>query len=1142
MRRHPFVGRPLAALVAGGALVAGSAALAPFAQADPVQSMGQSMGQSLGSTGVTTVEAPAEAPDGKYIVRLDEAASAAYDGGITGLARTKPAVGEKLNSASAASQAYTAYLDERRAEVLEAADIAADSVFYDYDTSYAGFAADLSHAEATALADTPGVRSVQPNETLQLDTSYSPTFLGLDEPGTGLWDQLGGPTDVGGAGEDIVVGVIDSGFSPTAGSFAPLDPPPALPVPDGWLGTCEPGDPDDFGGGASDDPVQTEPALLDCDGDIYNSKVIGARYFVEGVPAPVPGEFVSPKDYDGHGSHTASTAAGNNAVPAEIAGNVVGEISGMAPRARLAVYKVCWDLKGCTAADIVAAIDASLADGVDVINFSISGPSALAVESVADAFFTSAEAGVFIAVSGGNDGGSATVAHNYPWVNTTAASSIPRTYEVHVLGEDGQDWVGAGIGGAVGPSPSVYAANAAADGVAAEDAARCFLDSLDPAIVSGQIVVCDRGVNPRVEKSAVVAAAGGLAMVLANDAANGASLVTERHSIPTAHVSFDAGVEVKDYVGLDTDNDVTLELAAAEEVTGDAVTAPEMASFSSTGPGGVAEGDLLKPDITAPGVSILAAVANTDLNSDEQYGFLSGTSMSSPHIAGIGALLRDLHPDWSPAAIKSAIVTTGYQQNNQGDPIQALDPDTFELVPATPFNYGGGHVDPQAAAAAPAVYDSGAEDWTQFLCGAGQLPPTDAGCLSAGSIDPSDLNYPSIAIGDLGGTQTVTRTLTNVTDATLDLISDVELDGITATVTPGELTIEPGASAEFTVEFTWTDAPLDTYAFGALTWTDAADPDSTVRSPIAIQPVPVAQVTDLLLGVGSTGEVSDTVQLGVDDEIDVRLSGLEPAQVGLATLSDPSSAGFPSDDPESCFVDPACAPHVGQFSYDVPDGARLLHVALLGEDYVETTDLDMYVYEETPDGLVQVATSTSEGIAESVSLENPAAGTYQIFVELYGLAIGETEVDVINYSWAVTKDDVDDFSVDPKSFTGDVGESQEVTYSWSDLAVPAEGSTEPARYLGVVDFRTDGENLERSLVRVDVAPAAPPTTAPPTTAPPTTAPPTPPTTDPTTPVPTTTLPNTGGGDTPMFAALGVGAVLLGGAFIALAARRLRQDS
>ena len=1057
-----------------------------------------------------------EAADGKYIVQLDALPTAGYDGSIAGLARSQPAPGAKFDAASAESRTYAGYLGDRRAEVLDEAGISADQVLYEFDTAVAGFAADLSYDEARTLAATPGVRAVHANETFQLDTSYTPTFLGLDEPEVGLWDQLGGPTGVGGAGEDMVVGVIDTGFSPTSESFAPLDPAPATAVPDGWLGTCDAGDPSDMGGGAADDPVQTQPAAIECDGDVFNSKVIGARYFAAGVPPPMPGDFVSPKDYDGHGSHTASTAAGNYGVPATIAGHVVGNISGMAPRARIAVYKVCWDSIGCTAADITAAIDASVADGVDVLNFSISGPRTLAVEPIADAFRTAAQVGIFVAVSAGNEGpGSFTVAHNYPWVNTTAASTVARMYAVDVFGEGEESWTGSGIGAAVPASPSIYAANAAADGAAVEDAARCFPDTLDADLVAGNIVVCDRGVNARTEKSAVVGAAGGIGMVLANDALSGGSVVAERHSVPTAHVTFDAGVEIKDYVGLDADNDVTLELGESEEVTGDSVTAPEMASFSSRGPGQVAEGDLLKPDITAPGVGILASVANTAPNFDEQFGFLSGTSMASPHIAGIGALLRDAHPDWSPAAIKSSIVTTGYQQNNQGDPIQALDPETGTLVDATPFEYGGGHVDPQGAAAVPAVYDSGFDDWAQFLCGADELPADDSLCESAGSIDPSDLNYPSLAIGDLGGTQTVTRTLTNVTDGPLELTSEVALAGIDATVTPAALTIAAGGSADFTVEFTRTDAPLDAYAFGALTWTDASDPTSTVRSPIAIRPVAVGQTESLLVGAGSTGEVSDMVRLGTDTPVNIRLSGLEPAQVDTATLSDPSNNGFPADDPMSCFDDPECAPHAAHFQYEVPEGARLFHSALFAEDYVSTTDLDMYVYVETPDGLVPVADSLAEGIAEHVSIPNPDAGTYHVFIELYSPAAGEESVDVINYSWAVTSADIDDFSVEPGSLEGEVGSEQAVTFSWTDLANPAQGSAEPLRYLGLADYRDGEGQVARTVVRVDVGPAI---------------------------QPTTTLPPTGAGDASMLAALGLGVIAIGAVFVAVAARRLREVS
>ncbi len=1188
MKFRSTIGRPLAAVAAIGAVVAATVAVAPLAQAEPDPAA------AIDAAATKTVT---KAVDGKYLVQLAAAAAPTYRGDVSGLASTA-SEGRSFDASSAAVDAYVAHLDAQRADVLQAADVSSASVFYEYDFALAGFAADLTYDEAQRLAGTPGVRLVEPNQIQHLDTSNTPNFLGLSDEG-GLWDQLGGQDGLGGAGEDIVIGSIDSGFSPSAGSFAPLDPAPETVVPEGWEGDCDPGNLDDRGGGGLTDPNDDQPetAEIGCqevsDGvSIHNTKVIAARYFVEGFGEVASGDFLSPKDYDGHGSHTGSTAGGNGDVEVEINGNPLGEISGMAPRARIAAYKVCWDApdgSGCATSDSVMAINQAIADGVDVINYSISGPLDSATLGVALPFFNAAAAGIYVSVSAGNAGpSSATVAHNYPWVNTTAASTQNRRYDVEVIGEGNNQWVGSGIGEAVPESPSVYAKNAAANDADPAEAALCFPGTLDPDVVEGQIVVCDRGAIARTAKSQVVSDAGGVGMVLANDQASGGSVNAERHEVPTAHVSFQVGVEIKEYVGLNQDNDVTLALGASEEVTGDAVTAPEMASFSSRGPGQVASGDILKPDITAPGVDILAAYAPSLPNSNEQYAFLSGTSMSSPHMAGIGALMKDLFEvDTSPMAIESALVTTAYNQNNQGEPIMALNPETGELVPATPFNYGGGHVDPNVAAQVAAVYDSDPLDWINFLCGSsGEFPPDDPTCTQEGvePIDASDLNRPSIAIGDLAGTQTVTRTLTNITDTTLALSSTVEVDGIAAVVEPAELTIEPGASADFTVTFTRTDAaPLEEYSFGDLTWTDASGDSPDLESPIAIRPVAIGDAENLLVGEGSTGDVTDTIVSGVNGAINVELGGLEPATVDTEVLTNPNTT-FP--DP------PVERDDVYETVFEVPQGAYLAHFALYEPDYVVGTDLDMFLYAEGQGGELELIALSATGVAgESLLLNDLEAGTYHVFVHLYSLAPGETAVEAILHSWAVTDDDVDTFTVEPEMFVGVIGAEQDVTYSWTDLAEPDDSDgDQPSenlnRYLGKADYVEAGadEALARTVVRVDVAaggptptptetptptvtptetptttpptPTDPPTTSPPPTEPPTspptdpptspptdppTSPPTdPPTTDPS-PTITTTLPGTGGGSAGVFAGLGLGAVLVGALFVVMAARRLREE-
>jgi LPXTG-motif cell wall-anchored protein len=1115
------VTRGVAAVIASAAVVAAMAATIP-AQAGP-SSPGSPAAVNINKPGAqTSVD---RSPNGRYIVRLDVAPVSMYTGGIDGLAPTTKNGVRSAKISTAAVDAYKSFLSTRRAQVLAA--VPGVKPFYTYDVAFAGFAATLTYEQAQTLATTDGVAAVTPDQIYTINTSHSPHFLGLDAEG-GLWEQLGGPE---GAGEGVVIGDLDTGFSPDSGSFAPLEEP--APVPDGWSGTCDPGDATDFGGGRADGSTGTgdQNAAIECQGDVFNNKVIGARWYHAGGD-PLPQEFLSPRDLNGHGSHTGSTAGGDHGVDAIVAGADLGKLSGMAPRARLAVYKICWEqvdaTAGCAGSDSLAAIDDAISDGVNVINYSIGGSVDSAADPVALAFMGAASAGIFVSASAGNDGTVGSTAHNYPWVTTVAASTMDRAFHVKVTGGDGDSWVGAGIATAVPETAAVWAGNIPAEGHATPDAAKCYPDAIDPDKAKGKIIICDRGFNARVQKSEVVKKAGGVGMILANDFANGDSLVTERHSVPTSHVTYEDGLAIKKYVN--NAKKPTLQIDAFEEEVGDGITAPEMASFSSRGPGGVADADLLKPDITAPGVDVIASLAPYDDNYGETYGFESGTSMSSPHIAGIAALMVDLHPDWTPMMIKSALMTSAYQYNNQGKPIERLG----EV--ATPFEYGAGHVNPNPAADSPLVYATGLNDWVQFLCGT-ELPnglgegyPT---CDEAGgAIAPSSLNEPSIAVGSVTGFREVQRTVTNVTDHEVTATQMVEEpDGYKLTVTPDELTIPAGGTAEFTVRIEQTTAPLDEWQFGAVHW--MVD-DAVVRIPVAMKAVSF-KASELVVGGGSTGSATDTVLTGTSIDVNIAVQGLAPAQVDEALLKNPDGSGFPTGDPH-------VNDHVMEGIVDVPDGATIARFELFSDDYVPGTDLDMFVYKKNEAGTLDLVGQSATSIAnERFQIEAPAAGEYHIFVDLYSLAPGEQECDVFLHSFVVSPDGgVGDFAVDPDQFHGDVGDQTQVTYSWSGLAGPDDGminspSGETMRYLGIADFTSGEDDLGRTIVRVDVTSDSSPTPTETETSPTPTAT----ETGSNSPTPTGTLPGTGAGSsTRTLGIVGLAALVLGGVAVFFARRRL----
>ncbi|MGC9669328.1 S8 family serine peptidase [Planosporangium sp. 12N6] len=766
----------------------------------------------------TAGAAPAAAePAALYLVQTQGSSIATYTGGVQNIPGTRPADGQKLDRRSWNYHSYRQYLLDQHKKVRQAAGVDR-KVVAEYSTTWNGFAAKLTPSDVTRLKTTPGVVDVYKSKLHHVDTVTTPTFLGLDGPG-GVWQkQFGDPTH---AGEGVIVGVLDTGIWPENPSFAALpEPRPDQAVIDDKWGTgdiaaakCEAGD---------DHPVEC------------NNKLIGARWFnLAGLADEYPGEFHSPRDYHGHGSHTASTAAGNHDVTASVNGSVIGKVSGMAPAARLAVYKVLYESADGTngigsTVDIVAAIDQAVADGVDILSYSI-GDDEDVIGPEEQAFFDAAAAGVFVSAAAGNNGGAgaSTVDNAAPWMTTVAASTHDRGYQRTVTLGNGASYTGAGLGNETVTAPLLDSVKAGAAGQDATDVELCTPGTLDPAKVTGKIVLCKRGVVARVDKSKAVKQAGGVGMIQYNPSPN--SLNADFHFVPSVHVDQTAGAAIKAYIAGTAAPTATLKPAVQVKNQ-----APAMADFSSMGPSISSGGDLLKPDITAPGVDVLAAVSPAG-HSGQDFDLSSGTSMATPHISGIAALIIGKHPNWSPMAVKSAMMTTAGQLDNAGKPIQRAG------AAATPLDFGAGHVTPAPAFDPGLVYDSGPIDWLRYTCGVGvhfkvgPAPGTDV-CPIVGTIDPSNLNYPSIAVGDLVKEQKITRTVTNVSDQSSTYVAKITAPaGFSVTVDQPVLVVKPGKSATFTVTITRTNAALNAWAFGSLTWLDLRG--HSVRSPIAVRPV-----------------------------------------------------------------------------------------------------------------------------------------------------------------------------------------------------------------------------------------------------------------------------------------------------------------
>ena len=691
--------------------------------------------------------------NGVFIVQMKAAPVAGYTGDIAGYRATKPNSGQKIDPLAADTVRYAGYLKGKHDEALRK--VGGGAKIHDYAISFNGFAAKLTAKQAAALATQKDVAAVTPDELVNQDTSSTPHFLELDIVG-GLWEQLGGPTGTrthDGAGENIVIGVVDSGIWPQSKSFSDRDANGKLIYKPfaGRHGRCEETSAD--GSWSSDN---------------CNKKLIWARHFNAawggdpGIQDQRPWEFLSPRDYNGHGTHTTSTAGGNNRTPTTGPAAGFGPTSGMAPRARVAMYKALWSTEnGSTASgftsDLVAAIDQAVADGVDVINYSISGTTTNFLDPVQVSFLFAADAGVFVSASAGNNGPTVgTVAHPGPWLTTVAAGTHNRNGEGSVTLGNGVNYPGASFASALGSTPLVDSVNVGLPGADPVKVELCYSASdnggvavLDPARVAGKIVLCKRGTTALVNKSRAVAEASGIGAVIYNDPAGATNTLALFHSVPTVHVVAASGLAIKSYIAAQGDA-ATASIAQATIVFN--VPAPTTAAFSSRGPLTAGGGDLLKPDVIAPGQDILAAVSPSINGRD--FDLLSGTSMSAPHVAGVAALLMQKHPTWSPMMIKSALMTSGY------DVIDTGISDATRI-----FRQGAGHIKPNTAADPGLVYNSSFNDWLAFLCGTtnGVDPDTCAALVDLGySLDPSDLNVASIAIGDLAGIQTVTRKVTNV--------------------------------------------------------------------------------------------------------------------------------------------------------------------------------------------------------------------------------------------------------------------------------------------------------------------------------------------------------------------------------------------
>ncbi|XP_028111860.1 subtilisin-like protease SBT5.6 isoform X1 [Camellia sinensis] len=698
------------------------------------------------------------------------------------------------------------------------------SLVYSYKKVINGFSAWLTPDQAAKLAEREEVISVFKSEPKRysLQTTRSWDFVNLlEQQGQHDFTNTNNQQllDKANYGEDVIVGVLDSGVWPESRSFSDEG---MEPIPNSWKGICQNG-------------VAFQPSHC-------NRKLIGARYYLKGYEAFYgrlndTEDYRSPRDKDGHGTHTASTIGGRTVANVSVLGGLAsGTATGGAPLVRLAIYKVCWAIPNhpkpegntCFDEDMLAAFDDAIADGVHVLSISIASNSVRPYEqdAIAIGALHAVKANIVVACSAGNEGPSlSTVKNVAPWIITVGASSIDRVFNSPVLLGNGMKIEGQTV------TPFklnkmyqlVYAGDVEVPGTTTNSTTgQCLDGTLSPELVKGKIVLCLSGYSYNVKKGLEVKRVQGIGFILQNPE-NGIGILVDAHVLPGTTVFSNDSTTILNYIRTSKNPMATL---VPPETVLNSKPAPFMASFSSMGPNGL-EPNILKPDITAPGLNILAAWSEasspTKLPDDHRvvkYNIESGTSMSCPHVAAIAALIKAIHPDWSSAMIRSALITTAGLNNNMGQPITDANGS-----PATPFHYGAGHFQPLKAEDPGLVYDTTYTDCFLFL-------PNNSTNKFVPS--PSNLNYPSLAIAKLEGIMTVNRTVTNVGSNRSSYNSTIIPPvGYSVEISPTTLDFSYfGEKKSFSITVkSEIGSRRDEYSFGWYMWGDGIH---MVRSPIAV--------------------------------------------------------------------------------------------------------------------------------------------------------------------------------------------------------------------------------------------------------------------------------------------------------------------
>jgi subtilisin family serine protease len=1038
----------LAASLATSLLVPAAAAAAP-------DDTGQDRFRSLAPPAV----APSQMPVGEgteereYFVRLAGEPAALYTGGVEGL---EPTVSEAedgtldFQAQTEAARSYESFLLEEQAEVLT--DGAQETIdrqlepLASYTVANHGFAAVMTPAEARELANLPEVTWVQEFPEYELHTDRGPAFVNADGP---VWNRPEAGAATGTLGEGVVVGVIDTGINPSSPSFAEesADGYVHENPRDRFYGSCDPTNvPDGEGEGVVLRDFgfdQPDGAHYDEDlAELCNGKLIGMWGYHSVTGSPI--------DYNGHGSHTAGTAAGgfaDDVSPASLEDDEgeddepeepqggdgsTFDVSGVAPRANIISYAAC-----CSGVGLVSSIDQAIVDGVDVINFSIGSTSPTAnllQDALTVGFLVARHNGVHVANSAGNAGpnpGTIGSPSDAPWLTSVASSTHDRLAlkELTLIG-DGLPALevieGKGVSDALEtPTEIVYAGDHGNELCRWNDeddpeAERTW----DEDTFDGEIVICDRGQTGRVEKSQVAAAAGAGGFVLANDEINSGSIAGslngDSYPIPGLHITYEDGLDLKARVD---EAEVTTATISDTVYDVDDRWGGIVSIFSSRGPN-VNDASLMAPQVTAPGMDILAPYGSDD---STDYQFISGTSMSGPHVAGAFALLVDGFDDaLSASEAQSALQLTANRD------VFKTDGET----PADPYDVGSGHIDVDAALASGLVLDVDTFDYI--------------GAVEA--EDTASLNVSSLAQGQCVSQCTWERTFTapaGVGEVTWQV--DTDATGFTVDADQGSFTLSGGESVTVTFTADVADAEPEVDLFGSVELTPSSDDVSSAHLPVIVRPSAFSGPERLdLVSRGYSG--SEDVEFVAADapDLQVDVAGLAPGEVDdLEVPQDPSPNQPFSPADELTFV-----------LLDVPEDASRL-VARIGE--TTSPDIDLFVGRDDnedgqPDSPETLCVSAAGGSAEYCDIEDPAPGVYWVLVQNWEAS--EAGVDPVELITAVVAGEEGNLDVDAPASVG-VMETFTVGLEW-DLEAPTK------HWFGHVTLGSDADDPDEYPVAIDL--------------------------------------------------------------------------